>query len=631
MTTILRRYGVCSLLAALLGFAAAQRTHAQNPLESQKQKPEEGAQAPAQGGSGTGGVFAPVLDAQHRPITAGGTVATGPKIFDDIAAQAGLTRWHHQMGTPEKRYILETTGSGVALLDFDHDGWLDIYLVNGSTQAALEGKASSPHAALFHNNHDGTFTDVTAKAGVANDRWGFGVAVGDFDNDGWPDLYVTNFGKNRLFHNNRDGTFTDVAEKAGVALGNWSTGATWGDYDGDGKLDLFVPGYVHYSLNAQPDEGAEGVPYSFCQYRGVKTICGPRGLAGEGDHLFHNNGDGTFTDVSAAAGVSDKPGFYGLSSVFIDVNNDGRPDLLVANDSTPNYLYLNKGDGTFEDVSYPSGYALNKEGRETASMGIAVGDYRNNGLLDIFNTTFSDDYKPLYRNDGDANFTDVSYDVHLAEQTIPFLGWGTAFLDYDNDGWKDLLEVNGHIYRNADANQWGTSWAQRPLLFHNTAGQRLEPVPAVEGTALAKAMTSRGLAIGDLFNDGRMDAVVNNLDGVPALLRNVDTNNHHWVAFRLVGGPKSPRDGIGATLYLTTNGMRQRADVFSGGSYASTSDMRPHFGLGTATAVTGLEVHWPSGGVEQFAVPAVDRFQTLTEGEGQKASPDKPAPAPSQP
>ncbi len=622
MTTVWR-YGKCVLLAVLLGAAAPIQVRAQNPLESQKQKPEEGAQAPAQGGSGTGGVFPPVLDAHDRPITAGGAVKTGPKVFEDIAAAAGLTSWHHRMGTPEKRYILETTGSGVALLDFDHDGWLDIYLVNGSTEAALDGKAPSPHAALFHNNHDGTFTDVTAKAGVGNDRWGFGVAVGDYDNDGWPDLYVTNFGRNRLYHNNRDGTFTDVAEKAGVALGNWSTGATWGDYDGDGRLDLFVPGYVHYNLKAQPDEGAEGVPYSFCQYRGVKTMCGPRGLAGEGDHLFHNNGDGTFTDVSAVAGVSDKPGYYGLSSVFIDVNNDGHVDLLVANDSTPNYLYLNKGDGTFDDVSYPSGYALNKDGRETASMGIAVGDYRNNGLLDIFNTTFSDDYKPLYRNDGDANFTDVSYDVHLAELTIPFLGWGTAFLDYDNDGWKDLLEVNGHIYRNADANQWGTSWAERPLLFHNTAGQRLEPVPALEGTALAQAMSSRGLAVGDLFNDGRMDAVVNNLDGVPALLRNVDANKHHWVAFRLVGGAGSPRDAIGATLFLTANGMRQRADVFSGGSYASTSDMRPHFGLGTATSVTELEVHWPGGHIEQFTVPGVDRFQTLTEGEGHAGPPGK--------
>jgi hypothetical protein len=480
-----------------------------------------------------------------------------------------------------------------------------------------------PHAALFHNNHDGTFTDVTAKAGVGNDRWGFGVAVGDYDNDGWPDLYVTNFGKNRLYHNNHDGTFTDVADKAGVALGNWSTGATWGDYDGDGRLDLFVPGYVHYDLKAQMSD-TDALPLSFCSYRGVRTYCGPRGLPGEGDHLFHNNGDGTFTDGSEKAGVSDKAGYYGLSSVFIDVNDDGKVDLLVANDSTPNYLYINKGDGTFEDQSYASGYALNKEGRETASMGIAVGDYRNNGRIDIFNTTFSDDYKVLYRNDGEANFTDVSDDTHLADLTIPFLGWGTAFLDYDNDGWKDLLEVNGHVYRNADTNNWGTSWAERPLLFHNIEGKRLEPVAAVEGTGLAEAMASRGLAVGDLFNDGRMDAVVNNMDSVPALLVDVDGNKNHWVAFKLVGGPNSPRDAIGATLWLTANGMRQRADVFSGGSFASTSDMRPHFGLGPATKVDGLEVHWPSGAVEQFAVPQIDRIVILTEGHGKPMAPTKP-------
>ena len=596
---------------------------AQTPLESQTEKAQEGAQPAAHGGSSTAGVFAPELDAYHRPITQGGTVKTGPIVYEDMAAKAGLTKWHHVMGTPEKRYILESIGSGVALLDYDNDGWLDIYLVNGSTQAAVDGKAMPPHAALFHNNHDGTFTDVTAKAGVGNDRWGFGVAVGDYDNDGWPDLYVTNFGRNRLYHNNHDGTFTDVAEKAGVALGNWSTGATWGDYDGDGRLDLFVPGYVHYDLKSQMSD-TDALPLSFCSYRGVRTYCGPRGLPGESDHLFHNNGDGTFTDVSEKAGVSDKAGYYGLSSVFIDVNDDGKLDLLVANDSTPNYLYINKGDGTFEDQSYASGYALNKEGRETASMGIAVGDYRNNGLIDIFNTNFSDDYKVLYRNDGDANFTDVSNETHIADMTIPFLGWGTAFLDYDNDGWKDLLEVNGHVYRNADTNNWGTSWAERPLLFHNIEGKRLEPVAAVEGTGLAEAMASRGMAVGDLFNDGRMDAVVNNMDSVPALLVDVDANKNHWVAFKLVGGPKSPRDAIGATLWLTANGMRQRADIFSGGSFASTSDMRPHFGLGAATKVDGLEVHWPSGAVEQFAVPQVDRIVTLTEGQGKPVVMTKP-------
>lgn len=600
---------------------------AQNPLESQDRKQQEGAQSPATSGSNTAGTFPAVLDAQKRPITAGGFVKTGPVVFRDIAEKAGLTTWHHQMGTPEKKYILETTGSGVGLIDYDNDGWLDIYIVNGSTVEAMMGKKTPPHAALFHNNHDGTFTDVAAKAGVTNDRWGFGVAVGDYDNDGWPDLYVTNFGKNRLFHNNHDGTFTDVSEKAGVTLGNWSTGATWGDYDGDGRLDLFVPGYVHYDLTAQPEPGTGAVAYSFCQFRGEKVMCGPHGLQGEQDHLFHNNGDGTFTDVSVKAGVADKAGYYGLSAVFVDVNNDGKPDLLVANDSTPNYLYINKGDGTFEDVSYASGYALNKDGRETASMGIAVGDYRNNGLLDLYHTTFSDDYKPLYRNDGDANFTDVSYEENIAEVTVPFLGWGTAFLDFDNDGWKDLFSVNGHVYRQADKFAWGTTWAERPLLFRNMQGKKFELMPAVEGTGLAEVMASRGMAAGDLFNDGKVDAVINNLDGVPALFRNVSDDKNHWIAFKLIGGGKSPRDATGAAIYVTANGLRQREDVYSGGSYASTSDMRPHFGLGSATTVEKVEIHWPSGAKEEFVPAGVDRIWTVVEGKGVQAGAKVEAPA----
>ncbi len=520
------------------------------------------------------------------------------------------------MGTPEKQFILETLGSGVGLLDYDGDGWLDIYLVNGSTYAAMSGKAEAPHAALFHNNHDGTFTDVTSKAGVANDRWGFGVTVADYDNDGWPDLYVTNFGENRLYHNNHDGTFTDVAEKAGVSLGNWSTGATWGDYDGDGRLDLFVPGYVHYDLASQPGQGASDVAYRFCEFRAVKVMCGPRGLKGEPDHLFHNNGDGTFTDVSVAMGVSDQKSlYYGLASLFIDVNNDGKLDLLVANDSTPNYLYLNTGHGAFEDASFASGYALNESGRETASMGIAAGDLTHNGLIDIYNTTFSDDYKPLYRNDGDANFTDISYQMGIAEQTIPFLGWGTGFLDYDNDGWLDLMEVNGHVYPQVDQTSWGTSFKQRPLLFHNVKG-KLQLVPAVAGTGLAELGVGRGVAFGDLFNDGKIDAVINNLDGIPALLRNVTATPNHWIELRLVGGPKVPRDAVGTTVYVKANGFRQRGDVVSGGSFASSSDQRLHFGLGPATAVESISVHWPGSAVEQITVSGVDGIFTVVQGSG---------------
>jgi enediyne biosynthesis protein E4 len=586
--------------------------------DMQSDRPQEGAQAPPVGGVNTGGAHAAVLDSQHRPITAGGFVKTGPIVFQDVAEKAGLAKWQHTMGTPEKHFIIETNGSGVGLLDYDNDGWLDIYLVNGSTYDAETGKAPAPKAALFHNNHDGTFTDVAEKAGVTNERWGFGVAIGDYDNDGWPDIYVTNFGKNRLYHNNHDGTFTDVAEKAAVTLGNWSTGATWGDYDGDGKLDLFVPGYIHYDMADPPVSGGKNVSYSFCVFRGESVMCGPRGLKGEPDHLFHNNGDGTFTDVSEKAGVNDKNGYYGFSSAFVDVNNDGKLDLLVANDSTPNYLYINKGDGTFEDVSYASGYALNENGRETASMGMAIGDFQNNGLLDVYNTTFSDDYNPLYRNDGDANYTDVSYQMNIAEPTIPFLGWGTAFLDYDNDGWKDLFVANGHVYPIVDRMPWGTSWAQRPLLFRNIEGKKFDVLPAVDGTGLANVYTGRGLAMGDLFNDGKVDVVINTMDGHPALMRNVSADMHHWVELKLIGGPKSSRDAIGTTVYLTAGGKRQRADVTSGASYVSTHDPRLHFGLGDATAITGLEIHWPSGVVEKLPLTKIDQIVTIVEGKGVK-------------
>ncbi len=618
------------LSALFAGLALSGLVHAQNPspspLEKEAQRPVEGAQMASPGGSTTGGAHAAVLDAQHRPITAGGFVASGPIVFQDIAKQAGLAAWTHHMGTPQKANIVESVGSGVALLDYDNDGWLDIYLVNGSTVEAEAGKAKAPHAALFHNNHDGTFTDVTAKAGVANDRWGFGAVVADYDNDGWPDLYVSNYGKNRLYHNNHNGTFTDVAEKAGVTVGAWSTGATWGDYDGDGQLDLFVPGYVHLDPTDQASQAGDAGPHAFCEFRGVKVMCGPRGLKGEPDHLFHNNGNGTFTDVSQHAGVGDANHYYGLASLFIDVNNDGKPDLLVADDSTPNYLYLNKGDGTFEDASFASGYALNESGRETASMGIAAGDLTHNGRIDIYNTTFSDDYKPLYRNDGDANFTDVSYQEGIAEPTIPFLGWGDAFFDYDNDGWLDLLTVNGHVYPQVDAQNWGTTWAQRPLLFHNEKG-KLTPVPAVEGTGLAKLAASRGMAYGDLFNDGHTAVVVNNMDSTPSLFRDVVQSGNHWIGFRLVGAPSaeagkpgSPRDAIGATIWVTANGFRQRGDVTAGGSFASSSDQRPHFGLGSAAAIEKVEVHWPSGRTETITPPAkVDVIYTLTEGKGLSA------------
>jgi len=603
-------------LSSLVGICACAGLLVALNAQEQASTPAQASQgAHTEGAVSTGAAHPAVLDAEHRPITAGGFVDSGPIVFQDIAQKAGLSGWRHVMGTPEKQFIIETVGSGVALLDYDNDGWLDIYLVNGSTYDAENGKATPPHAALFHNNHDGTFTDVAAKAAVSNDRWGFGVAVGDYDNDGWPDLYVTNFGKNRLYHNNHDGTFTDMAEKAGVALGNWSTGPTFGDYDGDGRLDLFVPGYVHYDFQRPPIPGSPMVAFPSCEFRGLKVMCGPRGLVGEPDHLFHNNGDGTFTDVSAKAGVDDKNSYYGLTSVFADLNNDGKVDLAVADDSTPNYLYINKGNGMFEDASYASGYALNENGKETASMGIAVGDYLNNGWLDLYNTVFSDDYNPLYRNEGDANFTDVSYPSGIAEVTIPFLGWGTGFLDYDNDGWLDLLTVNGHVYPGVDQSDWGTTFAQRPLLFHNLKGGKFEVIPPVKGTGLAMTLVGRGAAFGDLFNDGKTDVVINPLDGPPVLLRNVSPDRHHWVGLKLTGGPKSPRDAIGATVYLTAGGMRQRRDVISGGSFASSNDQRLHFGLGDSASVDQVEIHWPDKLMQRLKLPAgVDRYYTIEEG-----------------
>ncbi|HEU5351380.1 MAG TPA: CRTAC1 family protein [Terracidiphilus sp.] len=579
------------------------------------------------GGQSTSSPHPIQLDAQHRPITAGGFVKSGPVVFMDDSAAAGLTHWTNNTGTPAKHYLVETKGAGVALIDYDNDGWLDIYVVNGSTFDALTGKETPPHAALFHNNHDGTFTDVARQAGVTNDRWGFGVAVADFDNDGWPDLYISNWGKNRLYHNNHDGTFTDVAEKAGVQVGDWSTGVTWGDYNGDGKLDLFVAGYVHFDMDHLPQSTEDGTENLYCTFRGEPVACGPRGLEGLPDHLFRNNGDGTFTDVSEQAGVADKAGYYGLGAVFADINNDGKPDLLVGDDSTPNYLYINNGDGTFEDDSYASGFAVNSAGQESASMGLAVGDYQNNGMDDVFDTAFSDSYKPLYHNEGDGNMTDISYQMGLGEITVPFLGFGDAFIDYDNDGWKDLLMADGHVYPQADKYNWGTSWAERPMLFHNIDGKKFENVPAVEGTGLADVIAGRGMAVGDLFNNGKLDAVINVMDGHPVLLKNVSPDHNHWLELKLIGragtttSKGSPRDATGAAVYLTANGMRQRDDVLSGGSYLSSNDPRPHFGLGQATKVGDIEVHWPSGNVEHFTVPGVDRIVTLKEGTGRMEAP----------
>ncbi|MBK5297735.1 MAG: CRTAC1 family protein [Vicinamibacteria bacterium] len=562
--------------------------------------------------------------------------------FVDVTAQAGLSAFRHVSGSPEKDYIPEATGSGVGVSDFDGDGFVDIYLVNGGTLDPDRSQLpAAPPAALFRNNGDGTFRDVAATAGVANERWGQGVCVGDVDNDGQEDLYVTNFGRNRLYHAAGGGRFVDVAETAGVAVESWSTGCAFGDYDGDGWLDLFVAGYVTLDLanlppsptrrtaqrteaSAPPAQGGGmGAAYSagaaFCTYRGAAVMCGPRGLRGAADHLFRNNRDGTFTETSRQAGVADEKGRYGLGVAWFDLDDDGRLDLLVANDSGPNYVYRNRGDGRFDDVSYPSGAALDGNGREQAHMGVAIGDYDNDGRNDIHITNFADDFNVLYHNHDGATFTDVSFRMGVATASIPFLGWGTDFLDYDNDGWLDLLVVNGHVYPSADVMPWNTSYAQRALLFRNLAGRRFEEIGAAAGPGLTTPRVSRGSAVGDFDNDGGLDVVINNLDGAPTVARNVGGGSAgHWLKVRLLGDPgqRCPRDGIGSVVFVTAGGLRRRGEVASGRGQISQSDLRVHIGLGRETTVSKVEVRWAGGGTVTYAVDRVDAIVTIDQKTG---------------
>lgn len=559
-------------------------------------------------------VYEPIRDDQNRPVTAGHFVPRGPVYFMDISEQTGISAFRHVSGT-NKKFILEAPSGGVALIDFDRDGFLDIYFVNGSTLEALNGSSAHPQAALFRNQGDGTFEDVTLKAGVENRAWGFGVSSGDFNNDGWPDMFVTNFGSTRLFKNNGNGTFTDIADKAGVNIQEWVTASTFGDFNRDGHLDLFVCGYLDFDLDVPPVPGSPQVGHSFCEYRGQPVMCGPRGLPGTRDFLFLNNGDGTFSEVSEKAGVADEAGYYGFAAAWIDVDDDGWLDLVVANDSTPNYLYRNNGDGTFEDISYPSAFALNSNGREQAGMGIAVGDYNNDLRPDIYLTHFSDDYNTLYHNDGNGFFMDLTYQVGLGQETIPFLGWGTSFLDVDNNGLLDILVANGHVYVEVDDHNWGTTWAQRPQLFLNQEGKRFQPAPAVQGTGLGLVIPARGLAAGDLDNDGKVDAVVNCIGEQPRVLQNRSADKNHWVSLSLQGTGSVPRDGIGSKVFLTTARGTQRRDVISGGSFASHSDLRVHFGVGPATSIEQIEIVWPDGTRQTILDAEVDRILHVTKQE----------------
>ncbi|MDQ3131658.1 MAG: CRTAC1 family protein [Acidobacteriota bacterium] len=553
-----------------------------------------------------------------------------PRVFEDVTAQTVLKDFRCVSGGKAKEYILETTACTVAVFDYDNDGKPDIYLLNGSTMNAELGREKAPKSALYRNLGNWKFEDVTEKAGVANERWGMGAAIGDYDNDGFSDIFVGNYGTSRLYKNNRNGTFTDVAAKVGLDIKGWHTGATFGDYDKDGRLDIFIPAYLEFDLkNLPPSPLAtekQNGGKNPCQFRGQPVMCGPRGLKGAKDRLFHQKADGTFEEVGDKIGVRDEGDLYGFASVFIDVDDDKDLDLLVVNDSTPKQLYLNNGSGAFEEIGYPSGIALNENGREQAGMGLAVGDYDNDGRVDFYITNFSDDSNTLYRNDGDANFTDITFQAGLGEPTIPFLGWGTSFLDYDNDGWKDVVVANGHVYPAVDDFQWGTSFAQQILLFQNTKPAtknnqiRYERIAAAPNSGLAKAFTARGIAAADFDGDGRLDLIVNNLDSAPALLRNVAEAKGNWLALKLVGdsSKKTPKDAVGSTVYATTGKLRQRFDVTSGAGYASQNDQTIHIGLGGAVKIDSLEIIWANGETQKIAVDKINRMMTIKQSDTAK-------------
>src|SRR5215471_8149817 len=529
--------------------------------------------------------------------------------FTDIAEKAGLTMTTVFGGVDSKKYIIETTGTGVAIFDYDNDGWPDIFIVNGTTLEGFpSGKAPTNH--LYRNNHDGTFTDVTDKAGLSASGWGQGVCVGDYDNDGWEDFYITYYGKNRLYHNEH-GVFVEVSDKAGVAgSGKWGAGCAFVDYDRDGHLDLMVANYVDFDLSTAPALGER----ASCIWKGVPVMCGPRGLPGGKNILYHNRGNGTFEDVTTKARIDQTNGHYCLSVSPFDFDDDGWPDIYVACDSTPSILYRNNHDGTFTDVAVTAGAAFNEDGREQAGMGSTIGDYDGDGHLDIFKTNFSDDTSTLYRNNGDTSFTDATSAAGLGLYT-QYLGSGTTFLDVDNDGWPDLLLVNGHVYPEVDSQHLGSSYKEPRILFHNNGDGTFTDISSSAGMAITTSASSRGLAVGDLWNDGRISAVINNMNAAPSLLVNQVHNSNHWIAIRTVG-TKSNRDGIGARIRVKTPTRMLVDEVRSGSSYISNNDMRVHFGLGESSRIEFIEARWTSGLVERFNDLGVDRILTVREGSG---------------
>ena len=529
--------------------------------------------------------------------------------FTDVAAPAGV-RFQHVNGSPEKNYIFEAKGGGVCLLDYDDDGWLDIYFVNGNTLEDMQRGVSHSNA-LYRANGDGTYSDVTQRAGVPGGGWGMGCTVGDVDNDGRPDLYVLGVNGNVLYHDDRDGRFSDVTDRAGLRGGRWSTSAAFFDYDRDGRLDLYVANNIEVDVRKSP----LSFPGPDCNYRGTRVMCGPGGLPGALDALYHNDGDGRFSDVTVAAGVLERIPRYGLGVAVGDYDNDGWPDVYVANDSTPSYLYRNKGDGTFEEGALLAGVAVSDDGMEQAGMGTDFGDYDNDGWLDITKSNFSFQYSNLYHNEHDGRFTERSYRAGIALATTPLVRWGTKFLDYDNDGWPDILVAAGHVYPHLRRSpEGGETYEQRRLLFRNLGNGTFADVSKESGPGILEERSSRGLAVGDLDNDGDLDVVIVNMDATPSILRNEGGNARNWLILRLRGA-KSNRPGLGARITATAGGQRMIREATTAGSIFSGSDSRVHFGLGAATQAD-LEIRWPSGGVQVLKAVPANRIVEVNEDAG---------------
>ena len=532
-----------------------------------------------------------------------------PIRFTDVAAQSGVTVTNVCGKKESKDYIVEINGNGAAFFDYDNDEDMDLLVVNGSTLENIEN-GGDPMAVLYRNNGEGKFSNVTAAAKLTRNGWAMGACIADFDNDGHHDAYLTAYGPDVLYKNNGDGTFSDVTMQAGIANPGWATNCAFGDYDLDGDVDLYVANYVRFDRKTVPKRGAN----ELCKFMGRDVLCGPRGLDGEPDMLYRNNGDGTFTDVTKAGGV-EQPAMYGFGVVFTDMNNDRYPELYVANDSKPSFFFVNQKDGTFSEEGLFAGVALNAAGTEQASMGVAVGDYNNDGSFDLFVTNFSQDSNVLYQNDGSAFFTDVTFPAGLGASSMAYLGWGTSFMDLDNDGRLDLFIANGHVYPEIDEFDVESKYAEPRQVYRNLGNGRFKELTKEIGGPLLDNKSSRGAAFADYDNDGDVDVLVVNMNEPPSLLRNDTDSGNTWVGLRLVG-TKSNRDGIGARVSLKVGGLQQTAETRSGGSYLSHNDFRLHFGLGNAKEVGDVEVRWPSGLTETFSGLTPGRYHTLEEGKG---------------